>query len=191
MTLKAPPSIVFWRITFPLTLPGVVIGQVLVFLNVMSDFATVATIGGNKHALLSNLVLLFYESSQIRAASVVAVLLMICMLVGVVIALRVVDVRATGSGAMIGWKGRVEPHRLGARHADGDLPRLSVAADLHPGPAVVQRPDRRHDLPHERHVVPLVPGAVARLGHERFQAAVATVGLARRGVFGDDDCACR
>src|SRR4029450_9239707 len=75
MTLKATPFTVFRRITFPLTLPGVVIGQVLVFLNVMSDFATVATIGGNKHALLSNLVLLFYESSQIRAASVVGVLL--------------------------------------------------------------------------------------------------------------------
>jgi putative spermidine/putrescine transport system permease protein len=96
MTLKATPLVVFWRITFPLTLPGVVIGQVLVFLNVMADFATVATIGGNKHALLSNLVLLFYESSQIRAASVVAVLLMICMLVGVVIALRVVDIRRLG-----------------------------------------------------------------------------------------------
>ena len=58
MTLKAAPFTVFRRIIFPLTLPGVVIGQVLVFLNVMSDFATVATIGGNKHALLSNLVLL-------------------------------------------------------------------------------------------------------------------------------------
>lgn len=97
MTLKASPLIVFWRVTFPLTLPGVVIGQVLVFLNVMSDFATVATIGGNKHALLSNLVLLFYESSQIRAASVVAVLLMVCMLIGVVVALRVVDVRRLGA----------------------------------------------------------------------------------------------
>jgi putative spermidine/putrescine transport system permease protein len=97
MTLKAPPFTVFWRIVFPLTLPGVVIGQVLVFLNVMSDFATVATIGGNKHALLSNLVLQFYEGSQIRAASVVAVLLMICMLGGVVIALRVVDIRRLGA----------------------------------------------------------------------------------------------
>jgi putative spermidine/putrescine transport system permease protein len=97
MTLKAPPFIVFWRVVFPLTLPGVVIGQVLVFLNVMADFATVATIGGNKHALLSNLVLLFYEGSQIRAASVVAVLLMICMLIGVVIALRVVDIRRLGA----------------------------------------------------------------------------------------------
>ncbi len=97
MTLKATPFIVFRRIVFPLTLPGVVIGQVLVFLNVMSDFATVATIGGNKHALLSNLVLLFYEGSQIRAASVVAVLLMICMLIGVVVALRVVDIRRLGA----------------------------------------------------------------------------------------------
>jgi putative spermidine/putrescine transport system permease protein len=97
MTLKATPVVVFWRIVFPLTLPGVVIGQVLVFLNVMADFATVATIGGNKHALLPNLVLLFYEGSQIRAASVVAVFLMICMLVGVVIALRVVDIRRLGA----------------------------------------------------------------------------------------------
>jgi len=97
MTLKAPPFVVFRRIVFPLTLPGVVIGQVLVFLNVMSDFATVATIGGNKHALLSNLVLLFYESSQIRAAAVVAVLLMLCMLAGVVVALRVVDIRRLGA----------------------------------------------------------------------------------------------
>jgi putative spermidine/putrescine transport system permease protein len=97
MTLKATPFIVFRRIIFPLTLPGVVIGQVLVFLNVMADFATVATIGGNKHALLSNLVLLFYEGSQIRAASVVAVLLMLCMLAGVIVALRVVDIRRLGA----------------------------------------------------------------------------------------------
>ena len=97
MTLKATPFVVFRRIVFPLTLPGVVIGQVLVFLNVMSDFATVATIGGNKHALLSNLVLLFYEGSQIRAAAVVAVLLMLCMLAGVIVALRVVDIRRLGA----------------------------------------------------------------------------------------------
>jgi len=97
MTLKAPPFVVFWRIVFPLTLPGVVIGQVLVFLNVMADFATVATVGGNKHAMLPNLVLLFYEGSQHRAASVVAVLLMACMLIGVVAALRVVDIRRLGA----------------------------------------------------------------------------------------------
>jgi putative spermidine/putrescine transport system permease protein len=97
MTLKAAPFTVWRRIIFPLTLPGVVIGQVLVFLNVMADFATVATIGGNKHALLGNLVLNFYEGSQLRFASVVAVLLMVCMLAGVALALRVVDIRKLGA----------------------------------------------------------------------------------------------
>ncbi len=94
--LKAPPLAVFRRITLPLTLPGIVIGQVLIFLNVMSDFATVAAIGGNKLALLGNLVLNFYEAGNIRYASVVAVLLMACMLAGVAIALKVVDVRRLG-----------------------------------------------------------------------------------------------
>ena len=97
MTLKAPPIIVFWRVIFPLTLPGVVVGQVLVFLNVMADFATVAAIGGNKQALLGNLVLLFYEAGNIRYAAVIAVILMICMLIGVAAALRVVDVRRLGT----------------------------------------------------------------------------------------------
>ena len=97
MTLKAEPVTVFRRVIFPLTLPGVVIGQVLVFLNVMADFATVQTIGGNKIALLPNLVINFYEGAQIRAAAVVAVLLMLCMLAGVAAALRVVDVRRLGA----------------------------------------------------------------------------------------------
>jgi putative spermidine/putrescine transport system permease protein len=96
MTLKAPPGTVFRRIILPLTLPGIVIGQVLVFLNVMADFATVQTIGGNKIALLSNLILNFYEGAQLRAAAVVAVILMACMLAGVVAAMRVVDIRRLG-----------------------------------------------------------------------------------------------
>jgi len=97
MTLKAPPIIVFWRIILPLTLPGIVIGQVLVFLNVLADFITVTTVGGNKLAFLGNLILLFYEGSQIRSTAVVSVLLMILMLAGVAVALRVVDIRKLGS----------------------------------------------------------------------------------------------
>ena len=97
MTLKAPPIIVFWRIVLPLTLPGIVIGQVLVFLNVLADFITVTTVGGNKLAFLGNLILLFYEGSQIRMTAVVSVLLMILMLAGVAAALRIVDIRRMGN----------------------------------------------------------------------------------------------
>jgi putative spermidine/putrescine transport system permease protein len=97
MTLKAPPSVVFRRVIFPLTLPGVVIGQVLVFLSVMADFATVQWIGGNQIALLPNLILNFYEGAQLRGAAVVSVVLMACMLLGTVVAMRVVDIRKLGT----------------------------------------------------------------------------------------------
>jgi putative spermidine/putrescine transport system permease protein len=96
MCLRASPLRVFWRVTFPLSVPGVVIGQILIFLNVMADFATAAAIGGNKRAFLGNLVILFYEGGQLSFASVVAILLMVCMLAGVILALRVVDVRRLG-----------------------------------------------------------------------------------------------
>ena len=44
-----------------------------------------------------------------------------------------------------------QSHRLDPRHADRGLPHLSVAADPDARPPVLQRPDRRHDLPDERH----------------------------------------
>ena len=94
--LGATPARVFWRITVPLTLPGVVIGQILVFLNVMADFATASAIGGNKHAYLGNIVVLLYDSGQLPFASVMAVLLMLCMLGGVAVLLKVVDIRRLG-----------------------------------------------------------------------------------------------
>jgi putative spermidine/putrescine transport system permease protein len=94
--LGATPARVFWRITVPLTLPGVVIGQILVFLNVMADFATASAIGGNKHAYLGNIVVLLYDSGQLPFASVIAVLLMLCMLGGVAVLLKVVDIRRLG-----------------------------------------------------------------------------------------------
>lgn len=95
--LGATPLRVFWRIIFPLTLPGVVIGQILVFLNVMADFATAQAIGGHKHAFLGNLVILLYEGGQLAFAAVVSVLLMITMLLGVAVLLRVVDIRRLGA----------------------------------------------------------------------------------------------
>jgi putative spermidine/putrescine transport system permease protein len=95
--LRATPLRVFWRIVFPLTLPGVVIGQILVFLNVMADFATAQAIGGHKHAFLGNLVILLYESGQLAFAAVVAVLLMVAMLLGVAVLLKVVDIRRLGA----------------------------------------------------------------------------------------------
>jgi len=95
--LKASPTQVFWRITVPLTLPGIVIGQMLVFLNVMADFATASAIGGNKFTYMGNLVLNLYESGQLSFASVIAVVLMLTMIAGVFLMLRLVDIRKLGA----------------------------------------------------------------------------------------------
>ncbi len=94
--LRATPFHVFRRIVLPLTLPGIVIGQILVFLSVMADFATAQAIGGHKLAYLGNLVILLYESGQLPFASVIAVLLMASMLAGVAVLLKVVDIRRLG-----------------------------------------------------------------------------------------------
>ena len=95
-TLRAAPLAVFRRIVLPLTLPGIVIGQILVFLNVMADFATAQAIGGHKFAYLGNLVILLYDTGQLPFASVIAVLLMAAMLAGVAVLLKVVDIRRLG-----------------------------------------------------------------------------------------------
>ena len=53
--LGASPGNVFWRITLPLTLPGILSGIVVVFAWTMSAFSTPQLIGGGKILMISNL----------------------------------------------------------------------------------------------------------------------------------------
>ncbi|MEE8433374.1 MAG: ABC transporter permease [bacterium] len=94
--LGAPPSRVFWRIMLPLSFPGILIGQMLVFLNVLADFATASAIGGNKYTYMGNMVVNLYDSGQLPFASVVSVVMMLTMILGVGVLLRVVDIRRVG-----------------------------------------------------------------------------------------------
>jgi putative spermidine/putrescine transport system permease protein len=56
--LGAAPLVVFWRVTVPLTMPGIVAGTVVIFAWTMSAFATPQLIGGGKVLMISNLVYL-------------------------------------------------------------------------------------------------------------------------------------
>ncbi|MGH7104134.1 MAG: ABC transporter permease [Acetobacteraceae bacterium] len=56
--LGAGPLMVFWRVTLPLSTPGLVAGGVVIFAWTMSAFATPELIGGGKVMMLSNLVYL-------------------------------------------------------------------------------------------------------------------------------------
>jgi len=56
--LGATPLAVFWRVTVPLTMPGIVASTVVIFAWTMSAFATPQLIGGGKVMMISNLVYL-------------------------------------------------------------------------------------------------------------------------------------
>lgn len=56
--LGATPLTVFWQVTVPLTMPGIVSGTVVIFAWTMSAFATPQLIGGGKVLMISNLVYL-------------------------------------------------------------------------------------------------------------------------------------
>lgn len=56
--LGATPNAVFWWVTIPLTLPGILSGFVVVFAWTMSAFSTPQLIGGGKVLMISNVVYL-------------------------------------------------------------------------------------------------------------------------------------
>ncbi len=84
---------IFWKIIFPLSLPGVVVGGIFVSVMVLGEFATSGALSGRKVNLLGNIIITQVGSLKWAMASVVGVILTLVM--GVVIAgfLRIVDLK--------------------------------------------------------------------------------------------------
>lgn len=84
---------IFWKIIFPLSLPGVVVGAIFVSVMVLGEFATSAALSGRKVNLLGNIIVTQVGSLKWALASVVGVILTVIM--GLVIAgfLRIVDLK--------------------------------------------------------------------------------------------------
>jgi putative spermidine/putrescine transport system permease protein len=55
-SLGASPARVFWRVTLPLSMPGIVSGSLVVFAWTLSAFATPALLGGGKVKMIANVV---------------------------------------------------------------------------------------------------------------------------------------
>ena len=87
--LYAPGTKVFRRIIFPLSLPGVVAGSMLVFIPSLGAFVTPAILGGGKTLMIGNII-----SNQFLAAhdwpfgSALSMLMMVFMLVATLIYFR-------------------------------------------------------------------------------------------------------
>ncbi|MDO8882106.1 MAG: ABC transporter permease [Pseudotabrizicola sp.] len=84
---------IFWKIIFPLSLPGVVVGSIFVSVMVLGEFATSGALSGRKVNLLGNIIVTQVGSLKWAMASVVGVILTV--VIGIVIAgfLRIVDLK--------------------------------------------------------------------------------------------------
>lgn len=98
--LGARPWARFVKVTFPLSLPGVVAGALLVFIPALGSFLTSDLLGGAKQVMIGNLI-----QNQFSAArnwpfgSAASFIVMALVLVAVVAYLRVRDTAPGGAGA--------------------------------------------------------------------------------------------
>jgi putative spermidine/putrescine transport system permease protein len=91
--MGATPFQIFREIIAPLSLPGVAIGMIFIFVMLMGEFATAVVVYGGKTSTTGTVILNYYAIANYPFAAVNAFMLMVAMMIGVVVILRVVDIR--------------------------------------------------------------------------------------------------
>ena len=91
--MGATPFQIFREIIAPLSLPGVAIGMIFVFVMIMGEFATAVVVYGGKTSTTGTVILNYYAIANYPFAAVNAFMLMVAMMIGVVVILRLVDIR--------------------------------------------------------------------------------------------------
>jgi putrescine transport system permease protein len=84
--LGCPPTRAFWQITFPLSIPGIVAGSLLVFIPVTGEFVIPDLLGGHTTLMIGKTLWdEFFLNRDWPLASAVAVILLILLVVPIVI----------------------------------------------------------------------------------------------------------
>jgi putative spermidine/putrescine transport system permease protein len=91
--MGATPFQIFREIIGPLSLPGVAIGMIFIFVMIMGEFATAVVVYGGKTSTTGTVILNYYAIANYPFAAVNALMLMLAMMIGVVIILRIVNIR--------------------------------------------------------------------------------------------------
>ena len=95
--LGARPMTVFWRITLPLSLPGVAAGCFLVFIPAVGEFVIPELLGGPDSLMIGRVLWNeFFANRDWPIASAVAVLLILVLVVPIVIFQRIAKREGTG-----------------------------------------------------------------------------------------------
>lgn len=84
---------IFKEILLPLSLPGMVVGSILVFVMSMGDFATVQIVGGFKVGTLATWVQNWASNYNYPMAAANGIILIVSVIIGVWLMLRVMDIR--------------------------------------------------------------------------------------------------
>jgi putative spermidine/putrescine transport system permease protein len=80
-SLGAPPSTMFWRVLWPLALPGIIAGTILTFILGMNAYATPVLLGGPKFKMMGPLVFGQFQLNNWPFGAAVAFILMTTTLV--------------------------------------------------------------------------------------------------------------
>ncbi len=91
--MGATPFQIFREIIMPMSLPGVAIGMIFIFVMLMGEFATAVVVYGGKTSTAGTVILNYYGIANYPFAAVNALMLMLAMVVGIIIILRLIDIR--------------------------------------------------------------------------------------------------
>lgn len=84
--LGCPPLQAFWKITFPLSLPGVIAGCFLVFIPVVGEFVIPDLLGGSETEMIGKVLWdEFFNTRDWPSASAVAIVLLLILVVPIAI----------------------------------------------------------------------------------------------------------
>jgi putrescine transport system permease protein len=84
--LGCPPISAFWKITFPLSLPGVIAGCLLVFIPAVGEFVIPDLLGGSQTLMIGRTLWNeFFANRDWPVASAVAIILLLVLVIPIVL----------------------------------------------------------------------------------------------------------
>lgn len=84
--LGCPPTTAFWKITFPLSLPGVIAGCLLVFIPAVGEFVIPDLLGGSQTLMIGRTLWNeFFANRDWPVASAVAIILLLMLVIPIVL----------------------------------------------------------------------------------------------------------
>lgn len=92
--LGAAPARRFWRVTFPLSLPGVLAAFFLVFIPTVGEYVTPLLVGGSQGSMYGNIIQDFFgKAANWPLGSALSMIMLVVTMALVLVATRFVDLR--------------------------------------------------------------------------------------------------